>query len=774
MNTFKDKIFCITVFFVLFLLVSCTSNSGTDHFLLSKDSKAITVDVQVLEDVLAESNTRANKDLGLNSLNENIIQNITAFLFDTNGNLFKIFEKEVYTFDGKTLKLYLTNNEADVVNGTSLELILVANSTVDSWDSVKKYSDLQNITQVSELNTGSIQDDFLMVGSISTGKVQWNGIIDPYFKIAKPIFLSRAASKIQASITNIDIVQDGVKYDVVGTPSLILVNYTNTTSIVGSEKVKKHQQRISENYPLVKVAGSSSLSTEVPFYSYEVDWSMPSSSPNAYDSEREVYLILELMIKSGNLDPKPYYYRIPVNYNAPIVGMSSEDKNNLHKLKRNYLYKISSSIHVLGSEDPGVPLEIDAQIAVQPRTWISDIDGNISKLDYLSVKEKEVEMPYINTYKVEYQSNEGVVITIDEVSYKKYDRYGKNTTIKKTGNDIKSLGIKAVSITEKINVGGKNSQKTYIKIDSPIPTNNVPWTINITVKHSKNNLLKEKIKVTQYPDKYITGKTSTGWVNSFRDPEKPYADFRYHDTLGEYNQNRIAQTNNTLYKVTTLVATKDEIIGDPVADNQATKRDAVTNRMISPEFIIASQHGLSTLRLQFEEQKVARWRMADEKTQNVFADNYGPQRKEIHSTAAKGDYYTVQWYTENGKKRKADQSLFNDGYKSARERCATYFEDEYGTDGHYAEDYINTKGEKIYRFVKKKFKYQGRWRLPTAAELKYINDIQKKQGSAVEALLLGEKYWTGETGKAYNFTENSYTSPEKGYVRCVFDTWKLK
>lgn len=98
-------------------------------------------------------------------------------------------------------------------------------------------------------------------------------------------------------------------------------------------------------------------------------------------------------------------------------------------------------------------------------------------------------------------------------------------------------------------------------------------------------------------------------------------------------------------------------------------------------------------------------------------------------------------------------------------------------DGVYEENYVYSYYGQQYwttRSVNKTFKYKGRWRMPTAAELKYIDYIQDAPTSSVKSILWGKDYWSAETGKAYNLTGNVYTNNVTvAPVRCVFDTYKL-
>lgn len=91
--------------------------------------------------------------------------------------------------------------------------------------------------------------------------------------------------------------------------------------------------------------------------------------------------------------------------------------------------------------------------------------------------------------------------------------------------------------------------------------------------------------------------------------------------------------------------------------------------------------------------------------------------------------------------------------ESAQKRCSKYYEDEYGPG--------RAKG--------------GRWRLPTRAELEYIQALQRNPNSAVKSLLEGDKYWSGKSYYYYNFNNGSWTNGSdrtEAYIRCVYDIYK--
>lgn len=129
-------------------------------------------------------------------------------------------------------------------------------------------------------------------------------------------------------------------------------------------------------------------------------------------------------------------------------------------------------------------------------------------------------------------------------------------------------------------------------------------------------------------------------------------------------------------------------------------------------------------------------------------------------------------------------------YNNAEERCHGYFEDEYGTDGEYVEHYYTLRHDRDGRLVRnaygqyileqtsrtvyKTFKYQGRWRIPTAAEMKLIDDMQRDPKAVVKELMLGSYYWTAEEGYVYDYeARERKLNPGnvRVYVRCIFDTY---
>ena len=481
---FRNKILSLCLV-SLFLCMGCTNDHETaTEPILPKGTKAISITLLVNGETVVQPKTRGG-ELGKDLYNENKVDNTIAFLFDQDNNLVTYFEQLHWAANEKEILLMLTEKEASQVTNSNAKLILFANAKIagDKLKSVKTRADLETFSQQDEFNSGKIQNNFLMAAESPTGIIEWDESSRIY-RIDQPIKLSRAASKIRAKIEDINIIEDNIKYKLADAPRIRFVNYVDKTSLIKQEKIESYTQKTSDYFTLTSNKANG-YTTSIPLYSYEQDWGLHNTNTNSYDSGKEPYLSLELKLQVGNKGAKSYYYRIPITYNIPTDSMSEADLKQLFKLQRNHLYEITAKINILGSEDPGIPLELDSKIGIQPEEWIDDIDGDISNINYLAIKEKKIEMPFINSYMIEYAADAPVNIIIDKVFCEKYDNQGNKEIEIYSKEKIKEEEIKVVTVSKQ-SLDDKKSTKTYIKIMSNIPKNNVPLNITFTVKHSLN------------------------------------------------------------------------------------------------------------------------------------------------------------------------------------------------------------------------------------------------------------------------------------------------
>nr|WP_262499099.1 fimbrial protein [Porphyromonas macacae] len=706
------------------------------------------------------------------ALNENKIDRVDLFFFKQDNSLHSILENVKH--ENQKLTVVVSGNKIASYEGQTLKAVAVVNrETSVSINDVTNLNQLKAKVQETvnlNPNPASPQPYFLMDGEVSTGAIQWGN--SQTYNVPQTLQLYRAASKIRLRISDVNVKnREGgvdVQYEMEGMPHFKLVHYTRKTSLLKENPyTKTPQDWFTTDYSDARWIRFNDLSntqdpkhpnefltTQYPFYSYENDW----STEEKYNDE--TYLMVKINLKKGTSPAKPYYYRVPVNYRFETAQMTEEQKKGLRKLQRNYLYDVLTSIRVLGSEEEGTPVDVDANIAVEP--WREfNIDGDIKNIHFLVVKELNPLMPNISERRVEYVSDQPVKVRILKTKYVSYNFDGDEIPHEKE-NKKNENPFDKVSVT----VDDLNPQKTFLKIKHPVPENFVPYEIFIKVTQElppgeTSTPLSQEIHVVQYPPKYVTGRKSEG----FKMGSSEYADFRYHDYLGSLGRHpgsddKKTQKNNVFYTITTVVNEGEERIGDPTDSEGRTKRDAISNKLISPQFIIATQHGMTIPIPQYVGgTKYDGW------TTTHFGQGFGPFSNKFPKIPP---YYKHKKFEEK-------QNIYK-SYTNAGNRCDNYFEGEYGLDGYYIEHYLNKDKDEASRKIYKTFKYKGRWRIPTAAELKYIDKIQDNEKSAVKSLLWGEKYWSAEENKAYGFYDNKpidMDSKGQAPVRCVFDIYKF-
>lgn len=821
--------------------------------------------------VTEENGDFDQESYGLDPLNENKIEKIDLFLI-VNGTV-----KGHYSSADKSLELDAANTTvkakvakslADELEDKTAQIFMIANAAESNFSAVTTYEALKKLVQDDNgiLSPDpqadgkvALQKNFLMDGTI-TSTLTWGD--NTTTKVAT-VELRRAASKIRVRVNSkIEVVdlQNGVetKYAMNGVPAIKLVHYTEKGTLIKSNapyQVKASEWKDESAYrtmPLRNFSGKDNTKypkyngdfyAAIPFYTYENDWSAVGNQ------SRETYVMVKVKLRpvdeSGNPyyidtegkvvaqdtpgskeDPgRDYFYRLPINFRKEMDGVPTD---KLNKLERNHLYDIYTTIGVLGSIDEGKPVDVISNVAVQEWNKADKIDGTIEKAHFLVIKEHNPLMPNTSSREVGYISSTPVDAIITRAYYQYYDirgdfykvefndkgewkRYNKSGGVVESGNSSRGPWDGAtVSASLEYLENGK------LTIEHPVPINYVPFYIEFTVKQKSPGTLEDKVVVTQYPPRFVTGNESPGLQNGSEkyNGQSVYADFRHHIPLGTLapfsaigSTKLEAQRNEIFSRVSTVVPQSGEIIGVAVDSEGKTKSDPQSNKMISPEFIISTQYGMS----QGTEQRTNNARIPDEgfSSGQYFAQWYGPNsgfyrfKEESpyynyqyngsyyfyfsgNTSYRPGFYYVNEPVPETYSTIEINTQFLWRTYTSAEDRCYKYFEGEYGTDGDYVENYIDTNGTWQRRTIHKTFKYKGHWRIPTLAEVEMINRLQQDSNSTVKGLMFGSFYWTAEKDKAYEFAQNRwvysshagtvmlgrYTLP-KIFVRCVFDTFGL-
>lgn len=797
-----------------------------------------------------ESGDKENGLHGVSILNENKIESIDLFVFETSGQLvgrYTLSKQEALPGNeiGSRATFIIPKDDLPKLEGKQLDYISVVNARTPIVESVKTKTALYEQIQddQSKLNpapqNGQIapQDKFLMDGALRT-TVTWDSQ-KPSAELGT-IELYRAAAKIRLRIDHIGVkdYQNGIETPYVvkpgSAPEVCLVRYPGKTKVVRSDSPYQpngNDWHNSAYRPMVETdfsaLGYKSSQKDgkfygtVPFYAYEHDWRSTLTN--------ETFLRLKLTMRPEEAkDPNPwvdYYYRIPVNYRKALGEVTDK---MLHKIERNHLYDVLTSIEVLGSLNEDTPVDITSNVAITPWNLIEAVDGELLKAQYLEVYDRRPFMAAVSEISIPYASSLPVEIEIDSAWYEYYDKRGVHyrREFSKTESKLYRIDINGTKteVSKKYNTSDWDGieitpSKNYlsngvITIKHPVPVNYIPYHIEFTVKQQGGNL-SQVVHVLQYPNRYVTGERSQRFhngtekeVDDFGNMRDVYADFRYHSTIGIFGRYQgettsSPQVNEVNFKITTLVPKPGERIGSPVDPKTGkTKTDPISNQLISPQFIIASQHGMSAGTYQRpddvpeEHRHKQRFRYqpfsAKDPYYGPWSNSYWGSHEPYYSPA---DYNQGVQLHDNGQDLVKNQPV-KGSCLDAETRCYEYFEGEFGTDGKYTEYYIKWQwddySQRRYltwpsRTIHKEFKYQGRWRIPTSAEMKLIDEMQQDPNTEIRGLLFGTYYWVAEKGMVYDFI-NKRTIPfseveiydddklvgmrfPKVYVRPIFDTY---
>ncbi|WP_297174468.1 hypothetical protein [uncultured Porphyromonas sp.] len=786
-----------------------------------------------------EEGDKENGLHGISILNENKIESIELFVFDPAteqlvGRYTPLRQEELTGGEiGSRATFIIPKGDLPKLEGKKLDYISVVNVRKPITGVTTKTAlyelmqdDQSKLNPAPESGRIAPQDKFLMDGTLQK-TVTW-GYQKPRAELGT-IELYRAAAKIRLRIDHINVkdYQNGTETPYVvkpgSVPEVCLVRYPEKTKVVRSDSPYQpngsdwhnsaYRPMTMTDYATLgykNSQGNGKFYGTVPFYAYEHDWSSVSTN--------ETYLRLKLTMRPKEAKDEDrwydYYYRIPVNYRKAL-GDVTEDM--LYKLERNHLYDVLTSIEVLGSLNEDTPVDITSNIAITPWNLIETVNGELLKAQYLEVYDKRPIMADVSEVSIPYASSLPVEIQIDSAWYEYYDKRGVHYRREFSQKESKLYKINGTKteVSSKPNTSDWDGivitpSENYlsngvITIQHPVPVNYIPYHIEFTVKQ-KGGLLKQVVRVLQYPNRYVTGERSQRfhngtekYVDKSGKMTPVYADFRYHSTFGVFGtyqgDNRPSpQVNDVNFKITTVVPREGERIGSPVDPRTGrTKTDHTSNQLISPQFIIASQHGMSLICYQRKPadvsnnpERFATFEIsADPALGPLSSDFWGVYDPYINPTN-----YNTETHPYYGRTAKRQNIIGY--YWDAETRCYEYFEGEFGTDGNYRE-YYNIEGSEnsgftngYWRTIHKEFKHQGRWRIPTSAEMKIIDEMQRDKNTEIEGLLFGSYYWVAEEGMVYDFknrkiipaTEvSTYWDGTLGrnvptvYVRPIFDTY---
>ena len=223
---------------------------------------------------------------------------------------------------------------------------------------------------------------------------------------------------------------------------------------------------------------------------------------------RGTSLIVNLPLKYDGVDYENCYYQIALR------------PSNSLRFDRNHCYVVSGTINAPGAEEESVPVEID-DLKYAVREWeVVNVDVNGENAPvYLTVNRDTLKMhnKALDATTLQFSSSSEVSVTLlnNSTNYPYYiDKFGKKQKYNGGGISGEGKGISG-----------------NISVNSPVPTNNTIRYFMLEVKNAEG--LKDTVFVEQYPLIYITNQQ--GWY-SYR------LDFKKQDaspTTYEYKGDRI-------------------------------------------------------------------------------------------------------------------------------------------------------------------------------------------------------------------------------------------
>ena len=710
-----------------------------------------------------------------------------------NGQARVFVKKDANPYQGKNLKLVVIANFHGALTDLQGKTLTQLGALVSSGANVLG----------AQNNPTEQQTDFLMDGAANVQTYRWNNN-QREITVGSIVALRRAAAKLRVRLTPPTNIRGnaGENFTVVGNPQIALVNGVSNTNVLSENMLGSGRTYINNGQTSFQDMGKRAFdgtqffARPIPFYVYAHAW--------GNDVNNETYLLIKLRLRANNGD-KDSYYKIPLKNVLPSSG-TVEDWN---RIVRNTVYDIQSTITAEGSAEPTNPVAVSTSIAVEDWTATKPVDGSIAEAHYLVVTQTNPEMRATDELEIQYISD----LPLDEATLRNslratYPIYDSEGRITYGTPDMSKI---AVSLTSR-------EGRTFIKVKSPVPINYVPLTINFTAKQKDSNVLPPvPVTVSQLPPIYVTAKISDG-IRTY-----------WYSAFGARVGSSVIR-NGILYSVHTIVPQKGMLMGDAASSDGSTKKDAESNQLISPEFIIASQWSNNQSAPQsgeytndeikngawYEHRVLRRIEQLESKSGRTWNERQELGRlydeRGRFRFWARTSYFGQDAYLQPEQRTLVAVSPLDDRgnrlftadrfapyrvrvYKSAEQLAKQYYEDEYGPGGlhlivgmdeptmrKYQGNWPLRSDQVVYYVASDGFpylnskgeplRYHGSWRLPTTAELQLVSKIQNDPNSAVKHLLPYPNAWAAQTGVIVNTSNGQTTTGPAAFALPIFDIYK--
>lgn len=324
--------------------------------------------------------TRAETEDGSEDLNENKIDRLDLFVFDTTGKLVKSLPLTDASVQGNPTKDYrhkqLESSQLKRSEITGNTLYLVANldniSGITTLDGLKAAT----INKAATFNHNAVQTSFVMDAKMEDKQIE-NGTLHIKFQ------LKRALAKIRLNV------QDDKGNAVAPTEYACQLMHYAADGAILAEGTSTNNELNTE------AAASSKITTpavtqdnKAVFYSYANSWIDKTKNPYAeepIDVNKQTYILLK-----AKYNGKDYFYKVPVNkrlYESNDAATTDGIPNwanyePLYCLDRNTIYDVTAKVDREGGSDPENPAELKVLPTVLP--WETGAEYTFN--DAISIK----------------------------------------------------------------------------------------------------------------------------------------------------------------------------------------------------------------------------------------------------------------------------------------------------------------------------------------------------------------------------------------------------
>ena len=751
----------LSLLFASLFFVACTQESVPASF---EEEGDVTLTLR-----LSSGDLQSRAEAGNDAYNENAITKVDLYLYPAGGTgvaLHKVSRTFTATTSEATITETLDNDLIEQLFGNSgktCQVYALVNymgeapahtAADDDGNSLSTIAALKALeispNSTPEENEGGVatfattpQPSFVMDGEATVNYSR------DAREIEGTVQVKRAASKIGFFVTGVDkkVFDDAgntwepdyknmiISFHNGVNKAKVDVGYTadrpNNTLTTGNYYATSGNRNISIIEAKDNADTYSLTTTHAPFYSYSSDWGRATNP----DTEPTITLMVPWRKVRNNGDNadipeadrtwQTCYYQIPVN-------VKSIDGSLADCMERNMYYKISFHVGILGDFNPATPTIITASYyTVDWKTQNVDVD--IKNYKYLVVDKNDVTVYNENEVRIGYASSDAIKAEITYIrrpDYAKTVAYVDSTTYygslsNTSGSTSVSQGTNSLLRTCSVAVEGNEIVLNHnlVNQSSTSGTNYdyVPYYIWIKVTrdvtvNGESKTFTEWLRYEQYPAVYVGGtKNSAYGTNSSRGNvyinKQNNSDTDGWDSVNGLGSGSGSSSSPYMYVITVTALSDDS------------------------EYIIADPRSTTTNLLNYGNS----WGSAP------ALHGTTPRSLTDYYPTLEGDDYenliSPLFRICSGYGRLADNDLTQE---EARRRCAAYQEDGYPA---------------------------GRWRLPTAAELKFVGELcaEKKIPSLFSN---GVTYWCASGGFEYDYTNGTFDEVNSAdYVRCVYDDW---